>query len=111
MTLLNTVNVGGVNYRYLGAVPVGTCATPAGTQLKETAFDDSFSVEAGSIVAVKFTYANTYGDGSSTYPSIKVGNNNYPMRVASSGGYAKNGDWGNSALLLLLFDGTSMYII
>ncbi len=111
MTLLNTVNVGGVDYGYLGTVPIGTCATPAGTQLKETAFDDSFSIKAGSMVAVKFTYANTYGDGSSTYPMLTVDGNSYPIRVASNGGYAQSGAWSDSALVLFLFDGISMYVM
>ena len=111
MTLLSNINVGGTDFGYSGTVPVGSCETPAGTQMKAAAFDDRFDLRTSKLIAVKFTYTNTYGDGSSTYPMLTVDGNSYPIRVASNGGYAQSGAWSDSALVLFLFDGTSMYII
>ena len=111
MTLLNTINIGDTDYGIQNSLPIGTCITPAGTGTKVAVFADNFELSAGNLISVKFTYANTYGDGSSTYPMLTVNGTSYPIKIASTGGYAQSGAWGDSALVLFLFDGTSMYII
>lgn len=105
MTLLNTINVGGTDYGITGAAVLGSCATPAGSEVKVCTFSDNFELKAGDMLLVKFTYANTYGDGSTTYPKLQVNGTNYVMRRAD-GNYIEAGEWGNNATLTFLFDGT-----
>ena len=109
MTLLNTINVGGTDYGITGAAVLGSCATPAGSEIKVCAFSDSFELKAGDMLLVKFTYANTYGDGSTTYPKLQVNGTNYVMRRAD-GNYLQSGEWGNNATLTFLFDGTDFIL-
>lgn len=109
MTLLNTINVGGTDYGITGAAVLGSCATPAGSEVKVCAFSDSFELKAGDMLLVKFTYANTYGDGSTTYPKLQVNGTNYIMRRAD-GNYLQSGEWGNNATLTFLFDGTDFIL-
>ena len=109
MTLLNTINVGGTNYGITGAAIVGGCATPAGSEIKVCTFSDNFELKAGDMLLVKFTYANTYGDGSTTYPKLQVNSTNYVMRRAD-GNYLQSGEWGNNATLTFLFDGTDFIL-
>lgn len=105
MTLLNTINVGGTNYGITGAAVLGSCATPAGSEIKVCTFSDSFELKAGDMLLVKFTYANTYGDGSTTYPKLQVNGTNYVM-CRADGNYIEAGEWDNNATLTFLFDGT-----
>lgn len=109
MTLLNTINVGGTDYGITGAAVLGSCATPAGSEIKVCAFSDNFQLKAGDMLLVKFTYANTYGDGSTTYPKLQVNGTNYIMRRAD-GNYLQSGEWGNNATLTFLFDGTDFIL-
>jgi hypothetical protein len=109
MTLLNTINVGGTDYGISGIAVLGACATPAGSEVKVCTFTDSFELKAGYMVMVKFTYANTYGDGSTTYPKLQVNGTNYVMRRAD-GNYLQSGEWGNNATLTFLFDGTDFIL-
>lgn len=107
MTLLNELNVGGQQYGMMGVVPMGTCATPAGTAIKESAFADDFELSAGNLISVTFTYANTYGDGSTTYPSLKIGSYTYPIKYPT-GAYAASGAWANGQAVTFMFDGTNL---
>lgn len=109
MTLLNTINVGGTDYGITGAAVLGSCATPAGSEIKVCTFSDNFELKAGDMLLVKFTYANTYGDGSATYPKLQVNGTNYVMRRAD-GNYLQSGEWGNNATLTFLFDGTDFIL-
>ena len=109
MTLLNDLNVGGQQYGVMGTVPMGTCATPAGTAVKVSAFADDFALTAGNLISVTFTYANTYGDGSTTYPSLTVGSNTYPIKYPN-GTYAASGAWGNGQAVTFMFDGTNLIL-
>lgn len=109
MTLLNTINVGGTDYKVAGVAILGSCATPAGSEVKVCTFTDNFELEAGDMLLVKFTYANTYGDGSTTYPKLQVNGTNYVMRRAD-GNYVESGEWGNNATLTFLFDGTDFIL-
>ena len=107
MTLLNELNVGSQQYGMMGVVPMGTCATPAGTAIKESAFADDFALSAGNLISVTFTYANTYGDGSTTYPSLKVGSYTYPIKYPT-GAYAASGAWANGQAVTFMFDGVNL---
>lgn len=109
MTLLNTINVGGTDYGITGAAVLGSCATPAGSEVKVCTFSDNFELKAGDMLLVKFTYANTYGDGSTTYPKLQINGTNYVMRRAD-GNYLQSGEWGNNATLTFLFDGTDFIL-
>ncbi len=106
MTLLDTVNIGGLNYGLNSKVPMGTCATPAGSEVKECLFADNFQLSAGNLIAVTFTYANTYGDGSTTYPKLSVQGTQYPVKYCT-GEYASNGAWANGEAVTFMFDGTN----
>lgn len=107
MTLLNNFNIGGTGYGIQNNLPMGTCATPAGTEVKTTAFADNFELSAGNMISVTFTYANTYGDGSTTYPKIVVNGAQYPIKYPE-GGYAASGAWNNGQIVTFMFDGTNL---
>ena len=107
MTLLDTVNVGGSDYGYLAVTVLGSCATPAGTEIKQASFSDNFQLRAGVSIAVQFTYANTYGDGSATYPKLRVNGTDYPIKF-SNGDYAGDGAWDNGQIVAFMFDGTNL---
>ena len=109
MNLIKTINVGGTDYGITGAAVLGSCATPAGSEIKVCTFSDNFELKAGDMLLVKFTYANTYGDGSTTYPKLQVNGTNYVMRRAD-GNYLQSGEWGNNATLTFLFDGTDFIL-
>ena len=109
MTLLNTVNVGGTDFKVAGVAILGSCPTPAGSEVKVCTFTDDFELKAGDMLLVKFTYANTYGDGSTTYPKLQVNGTNYTMRRAD-GSYIASGEWDNNATLTFLFDGTDFIL-
>ena len=107
MTFLDKLDVGGQQYRISNSIPMGTCATPAGTEVKECAFADSFQLSAGNLIAVTFTYANTYGDGSTTYPKLLVQGVQYPVKIPT-GTYAGDGAWVNGQAITFMFDGTNL---
>ena len=110
MTLLSDINVGGQQYGVAGTVPMGTCATPAGTEVKVCSFADNFELSAGNLISVTFTYANTYGDGSTTYPKLSINGTVYPVKYPA-GGYANYGAWANGQAVTFMFDGTNLTII
>lgn len=109
MTLLNTINVGGTDFKVAGVAILGSCPTPAGSEVKVCTFTDDFELKAGDMLLVKFTYANTYGDGSTTYPKLQVNGTNYVMRRAD-GNYLQSGEWDSNATLTFLFDGTDFIL-
>lgn len=109
MGLIDTINIGGVEYSIQGRTPYGTCPTPAGTDIKICSFSEEVTVHKGVIFSVKFTYANTYGDGVTTYPQVRINGTNYAMRN-NEGGYAAAGAWSNGQVLFLVFDGTDFII-
>ena len=104
MTLLNDINVGGTGFKVMNFTPSGTCNTPAGTEVKVCSFADSFELVAGNSINVTFTYANTYGDGSTTYPKLQINGTNYPIKNIT-GGYASSGAWVNGQTVTFLFYG------
>ena len=107
MTFINRENVGGTDFAIQGTIPMGTCATPAGTEVKAAAFADSFELGAGNLISVTFTYANTYGNGTTTYPKLTVNGTNYPI-VFPTGEYAGNGAWVNGQAITFMYDGTNL---
>ena len=109
MTYLSKMNVGGQDDRVAASTPMGTCATPAGTEVKQCSFADSIDLVAGSLIAVTFTYANTYGNGSTTYPKLQINGTNYPVKY-STGTYAGSEAWINGQTLTFVFDGTNFII-
>jgi hypothetical protein len=110
MTLLNDIDVGGTKYKYANSIPMGTCATPAGSEVKECAFADSFELAVGNLISVTFTYANTYGDGSTTYPKLLINGTQYPVKQPV-GGYASSGAWANGQAVTFMFDGTNLVFL
>ena len=110
MTLLNTLNVGGTDFGILNNTVMGVCATPAGNEIKDCSFADNFELKAGVIVTIKFTYTNTYGNGSTTYPKLTVNGITGAIRNVT-GEYASNGAWNNQALVPFLFDGTDFTLL
>ena len=110
MGLIDSINVGGVEYSIQGRSPVGSCPTPAGTDVKVCSFTEEVTVHSGVLFSVKFTYANTYGDGSTTYPHVRINGTDYALRTVD-GAYAASGAWSNNQSLLLMFDGTDFIIL
>lgn len=110
MTLLGTINVGQADFGLLNSTVMGVCSTPAGSEVKVCTFADNFELKAGTVVTIKFTYANTYGDGSTTYPKLSVNGVTGAIRNVT-GEYASNGCWNNQALVPLLFDGTDFTLL
>lgn len=110
MTLLNTIDVGGTAFGLLNSTIMGVCGTPAGSEVKECTFADSFELKAGVVVTIKFTYANTYGDGSATYPKLSINGVTGAIRN-TSGSLASNGAWVAQALVPFLFDGTDFTLL
>lgn len=110
MTLLNTVNVGGTDFGLLNSTAIGACSTPAGNEVKECTFADSFELKAGVVVTVTFTYANTYGNGSTTYPKLSVNGTSYPIKYATNA-YAGAGAWVNGQTVPFMFDGTGFILV
>lgn len=109
MTLLNTLNIGGTGYGIQNNLPMGTCATPAGTEVKAAVFADDFELSVGNLISVTFTYANTYGDGSTTYPKLTVNGTTYSIKYPT-GGYVGNGAWANGQIVTFMCDGTNLII-
>lgn len=110
MTLLNTINVGGTDFGLLNNTVMGVCNTPAGSEVKACTFADSFELKAGVVVTIKFTYANTYGDGSTTYPKLSVNGTPYPIKYATNA-YAGAGAWINGQTVPFMFDGTGFILV
>ena len=110
MTLLSDLDCGGDKYNFMPRTPIGTCATPAGTEIKECNFDDTFELKAGVWIAVQFTYANTYGDGSTTYPKLRIGSTDYAIKTLK-GAYTASGAWDNGETVIMLFDGTDFMML
>ena len=110
MTLVNTIDVGGTAFGLLNSTIMGVCNTPAGSEVKACTFADSFELKAGVVVTIKFTYANTYGDGSTTYPKLSINGVTGAVRN-TNGGYASNGAWVAQALVPFLFDGTDFTLL
>lgn len=106
MTFLDKIDVGGQQYKVSNSIPMGTCATPAGTEVKECIFADNFQLSAGNLLSVTFTYANTYGDGSTTYPKLLIQGTQYPIKIPT-GTYAGDGAWANGQAVTFMFDGTN----
>lgn len=110
MTLINTTNVGGTDFGLLNSTVMGVCSTPAGSEVKACTFADNFELKAGVVVTIKFTYANTYGDGSTTYPKLSINGVTGAIRNAS-GSLASNGAWAAQALVPFIFDGTDFTLL
>ena len=106
MTYLDKIDVGGQQYKVSNSIPMGTCATPAGSEVKECIFADNFQLSTGNLLSVTFTYANTYGDGSTTYPKLLIQGTQYPIKIPT-GTYAGNGAWVNGQAITFMFDGTN----
>lgn len=106
MTLLDNINVAGTDYRVKTNLILGSCSTPAGTEVKVCSFNDIFTLTAGNVFAITFQYANTYGDGSTLYPKISVNGVSYPLKLLV-GAYAASGAWADGQTVIMYFDGTN----
>lgn len=94
---------------------VGTCATAAGTKDKAVTLNDAtgFSLKPGVIVAVKFTYTNTYSSSTANPVTLNVNNTgakNIYFNVTHSGAgntgtYPNNYGQANK-YIFYVYDGT-----
>ena len=85
---------------------VATCETAGSTGAKSVAIQGNV-LAVGLIYAVTFTYANEYGDGTTTYPTFSINSGTaYPIKD-NFGNYLKSGSWQAGETLELLFTGTS----
>jgi hypothetical protein len=110
MTFLNTINIGNTDFGIANSTILGVCTTPAGSEVKVCSFADNFELKAGLVITIKFTYANTYGNGSTTYPKLSVNGTTGAIRNAS-GVYASSGAWQNQSLVPFIYDGTDFSLL
>lgn len=81
------------------------CSTAAATQNKSVALSGNV-LKPGSVYVITMTYGNTYGDGSSTYPTLSFNSGTaYPL-CDINGAYLKSGAWNAGDQIKVLFDGT-----
>jgi len=81
------------------------CSTAAATQNKSVALSGNV-LKTGSVYVIAMTYGNTYGDGSSTYPTLSFNSGTaYPL-CDINGAYLKSGAWNAGDKIKVLFDGT-----
>lgn len=84
---------------------ITTCSTAAATQEKTLAIEGNV-LKAGNVYVVEMTNGNTYGDGSTTYPTMSINSGTaYPICDAS-GSYAKSGAWSAGETIKVLFTGS-----
>lgn len=99
---INSLNYGDNTYTF--TLPYGVCATEADTAAKEVTVDN-FSLEAGAVVVVKFTYANSVAS-----PTLNVNGTGakpiyrYGTTVASTG--TTTTGWIAGAVQMFVYDGT-----
>lgn len=87
-------------------IPTGNCSTPATTASKVVPITD-FSLNTGSIVGVKFSYANTANG-----PSMNVNNTGAkPIMNALTGKSVAAGDIMASMFAVFIYTGTFWYLI
>ena len=86
-----------------------TCSTAAGTQEKSLAISGNV-LKTGDIYVVTMTNANTYGDGSTTYPTLSINSGTaYPL-IDTFGHYLKSGSWEAGEVLTLIFTGSHFLV-
>lgn len=81
------------------------CDTAAQTEVKAVAVQGDIQ-HAGTIYVINMTNANTYGDGSTTYPKISINSGTaYPICDAN-GQYVGSGAWAAGDTITVLFTGS-----
>ena len=84
------------------------CATQADTQAKVASCrDTSFTLTSGTVIHVKFNYANT-----ATSPTLNVNNTGAkPIFIEGSAVSAQSSPWANNETITLSYDGTNWNVI
>ena len=81
------------------------CSTAAATQNKSVALNGNV-LKAGNVYVIAMTYGNTYGNGSTNYPTLSFNSGTaYPL-CDTNGAYLKSGSWNAGDQIKVLFDGT-----
>lgn len=96
--LINSLTIGGTT-GVIG-LPYGVCSVAAGTAAK-TVTVDNFSLEAGAVVVVKFTYAN-----SAANPTLNVNSTGAKAIYWKGAALASSQYWEAGALLSFVYNGT-----
>ena len=82
-----------------------SCSTAASEQTKRIAITGNI-LKAGNLYVIDMTNANSYGDGTTTYPMLSINSGTaYPI-CDSCGNYAKAGAWKAGQTVKMLFTGT-----
>lgn len=98
---------------YIKANLVTTCSTGASTQDKAITLSNH-TLKAGDIIAVTFTYANTYGDctlSTPTYPRLKVNGGTAYQICDNMGHSAGTGCWEAGNTVVFMFTGDKFIIL
>ena len=91
------------------APQVASCTSAANAATKEISVTGNV-LKVGNIYEIAMTNANTYGDGSTTYPSLSInGGTAYPM-YDTKGNKLKAGAWQAGTDIIVMFTG-SRYIM
>lgn len=83
------------------SLPFGKCSTPAATTAKIVSTGGDFSLEAGAVVVVKFTYAN-----SAANPTLNVNSTGAKAIYWKGAALASSQYWEAGALLSFVYNGT-----
>lgn len=82
-----------------------SCSTAASEQTKSIAITGNI-LKAGNLYVIDMTNANSYGDGTTTYPMLSINSGTaYPI-CDSCGNHAKAGAWKAGQTVKMLFTGT-----
>lgn len=101
--IIDRITIGGNTGVF--TLPYGTCSTAASTAAKTVSITGFPSLEAGAMVAVKFTYTNTVAN-----PTLNVtstGAKNICQYGTTVVGSAANTSWKAGAVVIFVYDGTS----
>lgn len=103
MSLINLSEIGGSSiYAY------GTCDTAAGTGTKEVVLtDDNFTVSTGSIVAVKFTNANS---AATTSLQLRVADVTAQIKYLNAA-LPSSQQWSAGSVVEFIYDGTAWQVL
>jgi hypothetical protein len=96
--MINHLTIGGNTGVF--SLPYGVCGTAAGTAAK-TVTVDKFSLEAGAVVVVKFTYANSVAN-----PTLNVNSTGAKAIYWKGTALDSSQYWEAGALLSFVYNGT-----
>lgn len=107
-SLIDLSEIGGSSEGGSSMYAYGTCSTAAGTGTKVVDLTDTnFTVSTGSIVAVKFTYANSVA---TTSLQLKVGDVTAQIKYLNTT-FLSNQHWSAGSVVEFIYDGSAWQVL